>query len=103
MVLTCCSAVFFTVIFLIFMFMMAYQFFTKLALPPLNRLGLTLVFLAVVISIARSNLRWWLELKQWQEEKGDLLPTHRFTLQEVFLLTLCVGIALGVARFYSSY
>lgn len=102
MVLTCCSAVFFTLLFLIMMYFVAFQFVSRLELPPITTLILTLVFLAVLINIARSNLHWWLELKQWYEESGGPFQTHRFTLREMFLLTLVVGIALGLARYYST-
>ncbi len=101
MVLTCCSAVFFTLIFIITSCFVAFQFVRRLQMPPLTALALNLVFLTALISVARSNLHWWLKLKQWHEQADGRFRAHRFTLQEMFLLTLAVGAVFSVARYWS--
>lgn len=102
MVLTCCSSVFFALIFVIAICIMGFDFVTQRQQFPLVPMVISLALLTTFGSVASSNLRWWLELQTWYERDWRPPDDRQFSLSDMLLLTLAVGMVFGVANHWST-
>lgn len=102
MVLTCCSSIFFALIFVIAICIMGFAFVTQRQQFPLVPMVIFLASLTTFGSVASSNLRWWLELQTWYERDWRPPDDRQFSLSDMLLLTLAVGMVFGVANHWST-